>query len=112
MYAIAYNIGMLTIVRSETFTRWLRRLRDAQARARINAPLRRVETTGNLGDAHALGNGISEMRFHFGPGYRVYFIREGAKLSSYCVVVTRTAKGATLGERSKLRLHGERESNE
>ena len=34
------------------------------------------------------------------------------KLSSYCVVVTRTAKGATLGERSKLRLHGGRESNE
>ena len=77
---MAYTANMLTIVRSETFTRWLRRLRDAQARTRINARLRRVETTGNLGDAHSVGNGISEMRFHFGPGYRVYFIREGAQV--------------------------------
>ena len=69
---------MLTVVRSRTFIEWLRRLRDAQARTRINARLRRVETTGNIGDAYAVGGGISEMRFHFGPGYRVYFIREGA----------------------------------
>lgn len=80
VYAIAYNKSTLTIVRSETFTRWLRRLRNIQARTRINARLRRVETTGNLGDAHLVGNGISEMRFHFGPGYRVYFIREGAQV--------------------------------
>ena len=80
MYALAYNTDMLTIVRSETFARWLRRLRDAQARTRINARLRRVETTGNLGDVQSVGNGIAEMRFHFGPGYRVYFIREGAQI--------------------------------
>lgn len=80
VYALAYTVDMLTILRSETFTRWLRRLRDAQARTRINARLRRVETTGNLGDAHSVGNGILEMRFHFGPGYRVYFIRDGAQI--------------------------------
>lgn len=69
---------MLTIVRSQTFIEWLRGLGDRQARARINARLRRVETTGNLGDAHPVVQGISEMRFHFGPGYRVYYIRDGA----------------------------------
>ena len=73
LYAKAYNVNMLTIVRSETFTRWLRRLRDAQARTR----LRRVQTTG-IGDVQSVGNGIAEMRFHFGSGYRVYFIHEGA----------------------------------
>ena len=73
-------MDMLTIIRSRTFIEWLRGLRDAQARIRINARLRRVETTGNLGDAHPVGGGISEMRFHFGPGYRVYFIRDGAQV--------------------------------
>ena len=60
--------------------RWLRRLRDAQARTRINARLRRVQTTGNLGDVQSVGNGIAEMRFHFGSGYRVYFIHAGAQV--------------------------------
>ena len=102
MYAIAYNIGMLTIVRSETFTRWLRRLRDAQARARINAPLRRVETTGNLGDAHAVGNGISEMRFHFGPGYRVYFILEGAQVVVLLCGGDKNSQGRDIGRAEQI----------
>ena len=45
-----------------------------------NARLRRVQTTGNLGDVQSVGNGIAEMRFHFGSGYRVYFIHEGAQV--------------------------------
>ncbi len=67
---------MFDIVMSETFARWLRGLRDSQAVARINARLRRV-SLGHLGDVKSVGEGVQEMRIFHGPGYRIYFIREG-----------------------------------
>jgi putative addiction module killer protein len=54
------------------FLDWLKALRDAEARQRINARLARVRA-GNLGDAKAVGEGVSELRIDYGPGYRVYF---------------------------------------
>ncbi len=56
----------------EPFTEWLEGLRDAQARRRILIRLRRVEQ-GNYGDYRSLRDGVHELRFPFGPGYRVYF---------------------------------------
>lgn len=54
------------------FTDWLARLRNQRARGRINARLARVRT-GNFGDCHPVGEGVSELRVDEGPGYRVYF---------------------------------------
>jgi putative addiction module killer protein len=71
-----YIQGMFELVKSETFDRWLRGLRDRQALIRINARLRRV-SEGNLGDIKPLREGISELRVDHGPGYRVYFMRRG-----------------------------------
>jgi len=51
-------------------------LKDVKGRARIVARLRSVEL-GNLGDVKPVGDGVSEIRFHFSPGYRVYFTRRG-----------------------------------
>jgi putative addiction module killer protein len=51
-------------------------LADQKAKARILARLRSA-TFGNFGDCEPVGEGVSEMRFHFGPGYRVYFVRTG-----------------------------------
>lgn len=51
-------------------------LRDNNARIRIAARIRRAEM-GNFGDAEPVGEGVSEMRIHYGPGYRVYFVRQG-----------------------------------
>ena len=67
---------MIEVIQSSTFRRWVRGLRDQRAVARINARLRNV-SLGNLGDARSVGQGIYEMRIHYGPGYRLYFIREG-----------------------------------
>lgn len=71
---------MIEIVQSETFVRWMLRLRDRQAVARINARLRRLTETGNFGDAKALRDGVSEMRVDYGPGYRLYFMRRASLL--------------------------------
>lgn len=60
----------------EPFSEWLEALRDHQARRRILTRLRRVEQ-GNFGDCKALQDGIHELRFTFGPGYRVYFGEDG-----------------------------------
>ena len=54
-------------------------MRDARGKARIAARIRSAEL-GNLGDTAAVGSGISEMRVHFGPGYRVYFKVRGKTL--------------------------------
>ncbi len=66
---------MPNIVQSRTFTRWVDNLRDRRAVARIQARLRNV-SLGNFGDVAAVGDGVSRMRIHYGPGYRLYFIRE------------------------------------
>ena len=67
---------MFEIIRSATFDAWLAGLRDARARARINARITRMQT-GNLGDVKTLGEGLQEARIFHGPGYRLYFIRQG-----------------------------------
>ena len=71
---------MIEIVQSETFARWIAKLKDRHALARINARLRRLTETGNFGDAKALRDGVSEMRIDYGPGYRVYFMQRGSEL--------------------------------
>ena len=70
---------MYTVLRSHEFDKWLVRLKDVKGRARIVARIRSAEL-GNLGDVKPVGDGISEMRVHFGPGYRVYFIQRGRLL--------------------------------
>lgn len=71
-----YISHMIEVRQSETFTRWLDGLRDRNARIRIATRIRRMEM-GNPGDVKAVGEGVSEMRITYGPGYRVYFVQDG-----------------------------------
>jgi putative addiction module killer protein len=59
------------------FREWLHALRDVEARARVRVRLNRVRA-GNFGDCKAVGEGVHELRLPFGPGYRVYFGRDGS----------------------------------
>lgn len=70
---------MVEIIKSDTFDRWLRRLRDPQAKARIEMRIRRL-SLGNAGDVQPIGDGLSEMRIDYGPGYRVYYKQQGSTL--------------------------------
>ena len=63
---------MNTILRTEAFDIWLRKLKDARGKARIIERIRSAER-GNCGDCKNTGSGVIEMRIHFGPGYRLYF---------------------------------------
>ncbi len=70
---------MYEIRKTQTFVQWLDDLLDVQARARVLARIKRLEE-GNAGDVKPVGEGISEMRIHYGPGYRVYFVKQGRQI--------------------------------
>lgn len=79
MYPYGYNHPMNTLLTTEQFDTWLRKLKDATAKFRIIARIR-MAGLGNFGDCAPVGEGVSEMRIHVGAGYRVYFIQEGERI--------------------------------
>ena len=70
---------MIEVRRSGTFDQWLKKLRDVRAVARINIRIERL-AAGNPGEVASVGDGVSELKIDYGPGYRVYFTREGDEL--------------------------------
>ncbi len=70
---------MIEVIEDPKFTAWLSRLRDRQAKARIAGRIQRL-AHGLAGDVQPVGEGVSELRIHYGPGYRVYFLQRGATL--------------------------------
>lgn len=65
--------------RTSEFDKWLKKLRDDRARAKILVRVKRLEL-GNPGDVEPVGDGVSEMRIDYGPGYRVYYTERGKEL--------------------------------
>ena len=74
-----YSLHMTEILQTATFARWLRELKDRQARARIQVRIDRL-AEGNPGQVRVLRHGVTEMKLSYGPGYRVYYAQRGMRL--------------------------------
>jgi len=70
---------VIEIRQTEVFAAWFRKLRHRRARARIQVRIDRL-SLGNPGDSKPVGEGVSELRIDYGPGYRVYYVRRGDTL--------------------------------
>ncbi|MDR6850000.1 putative addiction module killer protein [Sphingomonas sp. BE270] len=77
--SVLYKGQINEVWQTSEFHEWLTSLRDLRGRARIFDRLLRV-ADGNFGDAKSVGEGVEELRLHFGPGYRVYFKRQGSAI--------------------------------
>lgn len=66
---------MFTVLKTEYFEKWYKRLKDSKAKVRIDMRLQHMEL-GTLGDVKSVGNGVFEARIHYGAGYRLYFCQK------------------------------------
>ena len=69
----------MEIRKTDVYGKWLDGLRDVRARARVLARVERL-AAGNAGDVKPVGEGVSELRINYGPGYRVYYTQRGSEL--------------------------------
>jgi putative addiction module killer protein len=70
---------MITVRVTENFKKWIRGMTDRIAQSVINARIRRI-SAGNFGDSKPVGDGVSELRIDYGPGFRVYFTMRGREI--------------------------------
>jgi putative addiction module killer protein len=70
---------VIEVRETTTYARWFAKLADHNVKARIDIRIRRL-TVGNFGDVKPVGDGVSELRIDYGPGYRIYFLKRGSNL--------------------------------
>ena len=93
------------VVQSREFARWFGSLRDARAKGRILARIRRL-SIGHFGDVKSVGGGVHELRIDYGPGYRVYFARRGRSMILLAIGGDKSGQKPILCVRAKSRPHG------
>lgn len=77
---MAYTSNVIEVRRTDEVAKWLKRLKDSDAKSRINLCIRRIALTGNLGDCKPVEGGVYEPRINYGPGYRMYFAQRGKEI--------------------------------
>jgi putative addiction module killer protein len=99
-------MAQLIVRRSETFEKWIRKMAtsDRVTYRRIASHLDRIEI-GNLGDWKMIGDGVSEMRLKFGPGYRVYFTRQGTQVVLLLVGGDKSTQDADIAKAKAMVKH-------
>jgi putative addiction module killer protein len=73
---VSYSLQIIEVRETETFSEWFSGLRDARAKDVVARRVRRL-ALGNPGDVRPVGEGVSELRIHYGPGYRDYYVQRG-----------------------------------
>ena len=76
---MVYSASMFEVKRTDAFDGWLKGLKDSKGRTKIQARIDRL-ANGNPGDVGPIGEGLSELRIDFGPGYRAYFGKDGEQI--------------------------------
>ena len=99
---------MKEIRRSSVFDKWLKNLRDSQAKYRIDERIDRL-SNGNPGDVKPVGEGISELRIDYGPGYRVYFMDTGREIIILLCGGIKTTQQSDINKARKITLLYEEE---
>ena len=92
---------MPKVVRTEEFSLWVKGLRDARARAKVLLRIDRLEL-GNPGDVAPVGEGVSELRIHYGPGYRVYIVQRGEEFVVLLCGGDKSSQDADISRAKKL----------
>lgn len=92
---------MIEVRQTEVFADWLRRLRDDKARFRILVRIRRLALR-NFGDVQPVGEGVSELRIDYGPGYRVYLRKQGELLILLLVGGSKKTQAADIAKAKRL----------
>lgn len=70
---------MIEVRKTEEFADWLSSLRDLRAKTKVLARITNMQA-GNSGDCESVGEGVSESKINYGPGYRLYFVQRGAEV--------------------------------
>jgi putative addiction module killer protein len=92
---------MIEVRQTDLFSNWLRKLRNEQARARIQIRIRRL-SLGNFGDVKPVGEGVSELRINYGSGYRVYLCQIGNLLVLLLVGGTKKTQDEDIAKAKQL----------
>lgn len=93
---------MIEVFQTDEFARWLKRLKDAAARARILVRIQRLSLTENFGDAKPVGDGVFEMRIDYGPGYRLYYALRGNELVLLLIGGNKSSQQRDIAKAKKL----------
>lgn len=92
---------MYTVKTTPDFDKWLAKIKDRMTRQRLNVRLRKA-MLGNLGDVKPVGEGVYEMREHFGPGWRMYYIQRGAMVIVMLGGGDKTSQAADIAKALKI----------
>ena len=98
------------LIKSDAYDDWIKQLRDERAKARIYTRIDRLEN-GNPGDVKPVGDGISEMRIDYGPGYRVYYKDTGKKIIILLCGGDKTTQSADIIRAKQIAAHYKKEDD-
>ena len=96
------------VLRTDTFSKWLEGLNDVVTRGKIIVAIENLEK-GNLGDSKPVGEGVSELKLHFGPGYRLYYMKYGDQVLLLLCGGAKASQKRDIKKARKLKLEVEKD---